>query len=1161
MAKNSTNQVFQTDSSSRWLRFKWSGRFLLLFFIFAVVIIAIAMSRVYTPNLPQFASAQEKQTLLDTNSSFARKSKIFKQYTGFRKFITEKETYNGGAYPIPKRFRKRNGIIVQADSSFYSFKKFTTGIRAAFYVSWDPESLASLRQNISHLNVVFPEWFFIDPNADTLVINIDTAALNIMNKASVKVLPILTNNIRQTFRGDVVHRIFTDRKKKELLINNIIAALKKYGLDGINIDFEELKEPKSETFVLFQKELFEKLHAQRFLVTQDVAPFNDDYDLADLSKYNDYICLMAYDQFSEGTQPGPICHQKWIEAAVDQAARKIPPKKLILAIAGFGYDWRFNKNEKVDSVGPIKYQQALTLARSYDGSIDFDNNSYNLHFNYSDGSGADHEVHFTDAATTFNTIRFAVEYGLSGVSLWRLGSEDSRMWDFYDKDMGKDSARRYDFTNFNNVRMFVNDETPAYSGQGEVLDILGGPTSGKIKLEIDSSEFLISEEKYDTLPSKWVARKYGTLDKKKLVLTFDDGPDPVYTPQILDILSREKVPATFFIVGINAENNIPIVKRIFREGHEIGNHTFTHPNIAKVSRKRAILEIEATRLLLECITGHSTVMFRAPYNADFEPTKAEELVPVAIARQLNYLDIGESLDPLDWEPGTSADSIVARVIRRKEDMTAQDLSGNIILLHDAGGESRAATVEALPQIIHYFKSRGYTFTTVADLLGKKKEDLMPAVPHGSGYYILQINYYLAEIAYWGSHILFSLFIVFIILSIARIIFLAGIAIQEYYYEKKFARQPFWLADGTYAPLVSIVVPAYNEEVNAVSSVKSLLNGDYPNLEIIFVDDGSKDSTYEKVSAAFANHIKVKVFTKPNGGKASALNYGIQQSNAEFVVCIDADTKLLPDAISKMMMHFTPGFGDVVGAVAGNVKVGNQVNLLTRWQSIEYISSQNFDRKAFSYLNAITVVPGAIGAFRKKAIEKAGGFTIDTLAEDCDLTIRILRQGYVIDNENKAIAMTEAPETLKMFFKQRFRWSFGVMQTFWKNRDTLFNWKYKWLGWAAMPNILIFQYIIPSVIPFADFFMLIGLFTGNAAKIGTYYILFMLVDVAVAVLAFAFEKEKISKLIWLIPQRLVWRWLLWFVLYKTFRRAIKGELQHWGVLKRTGNVKDIAIAAG
>ena len=1156
MASNdSTNQVFQTDSSSRWQRFKWSGRVLMLLLVFAVFIIAVAISRVYTPDLPQMST---KQVFLDTTSSLALKSKLFQKYTGFRKYINEKAAYQAGGYPIPKRFRKKSGILVQADSSFYSFKKFSSGVRAAFYVKWDPQSFSSLKQNISHLNVVFPEWFFLDPNSDTLTTDIDTAALNLMNKAAIKVLPILTNNIKQIFRGDVVHRIINSPVKRERLINDIIKALKKDSLDGINIDFEELKESKNETLVLFQKELYEKLHAHGFLVTQDISPFNDDYNLSELSRYNDYIVLMAYDQFSESTAPGPICHQKWIEAAVDQATKKIPSEKIILALAGFGYNWSVDSTgKKIDAI-PIKYQDALTIARTYQGKIDFDNDSYNLHFNYTDDGNVDHEVHFTDAATSFNSLRFAVEYGLAGVSLWRMGSEDSRMWEYYDRDMSKDSIKKFDFSALNTVKDIAKDESPSYQGEGEVLDIVGGPTSGKITLEKDTSEMLISEENYDSLPSKWVARKYGTKDKKKLVLTFDDGPDPKYTPEILDILNRENVPATFFIVGINAENNIPIVKRIFDEGHEIGNHTFTHPNIAKVSKKRATLEIEATRLLIECITGHSTIMFRAPFNADFEPTKYDELIPVAWARQLNYLDIGESIDPLDWEPGTPADSIVARVIQRKQDMTNQNLSGNIILLHDAGGESRAETVKALPRIIEYFKGKGYTFTTVADLLGKKKDDLMPPVPRGSGYYILQINFWLAELGYWSSHILFSLFILFIVLSIARILFLAVIATREYIKEKKQALQPFWLANGSNAPLVSIIVPAYNEEVNAVGSLQSLLNGDYPNLEIIFVDDGSKDSTYEKVKTAFANNTKIKVYTKPNGGKASALNFGIQESNADYVICIDADTKLFPDAVSKLMMHFSQKEDSVpVGAVAGNVKVGNQVNLLTKWQSIEYISSQNFDRKAFSYLNAITVVPGAIGAFRKKAIEDAGGFTTDTLAEDCDLTVRILRCGYMVENENNAIAMTEAPETLKMFFKQRFRWSFGVMQTFWKNRDALFNWKYKWLGWAAMPNILIFQYIIPSVIPIADFFMIIALCTGSAAKIGMYYLVFMLVDVAVALLAFFFEKENISKLIWLIPQRLIWRWLLWLVLYRTFRRAIKGELQHWGVLKRTGNVKEVA----
>ncbi len=1165
MAGNSTNQIFQTSSSSRWSRFIWSSRLIALFVVLGIITIIITLTRVYTPTLPLFG-ATEKEALLDSSSWLFNKSKIGKQYGGFRKFINEKVAYKAGGYPIPRRFKKKNGVIVQADSSFYSFKKFSAGVRAGFYVNWSPASFTSLEQNISRLNMVLPEWFFLDGNADTLTTKIkqkeqvDQKALEVMNKSGVKVLPLLTNNIGGVFHGEVVHRILNDTKKRDRLINDIIKYLELYKLDGINIDFEDLQEKKNEVLVQFQKSLYEKMHAKGLLVSQDVQPFNMDYNFEELSRYNDYVILMAYDQFSDGTGPGPIAHQRWIEGAVDETIKKIPADKLILAIAGFGYDWQLNNDQdKVDSVKPISYQDALTLARSFDGKIIFDNESYNLHFSYDGDDGAPHKVQFTDAATSFNSMRFAVESGLAGVALWRLGNEDSRMWDFYDHDMSKDSLRNFDFHLFTTVRTMVTDEKPDYSGEGEVLDVIGGPSSGKITPELDTAEFLISEESYDSLPSKWLARKYGTKDKKKLVLTFDDGPDPIYTPQILDILSREHVPAAFFIVGINAENNIPIVKRIFREGHEIGNHTFTHPNIAKVSKKRAIIEMDATRLLIEAITGHSTVLFRAPFNADFEPVKAEELIPVAIAREKNYLDIGESIDPLDWEPGTLTDSIVARVIARKQNMTDQNLSGNIILLHDAGGESRQATVDALPRIIHYFKERGYTFTTIADLLGKKKDDLMPPVPKGSGYYLLQLNYFLAMSAYLGSHILTSVFIVFIILSLARILSMSFLASKQHRWEKKWGLKAFWTPDGTGAPKVSIIVPAYNEEINAVSSLENLLRTDYPHYEIIFVDDGSKDETFNKVSLAFEGNSRVQVFTKPNGGKASALNFGIHQSDADYVICIDADTKLLPDAVSKLMMHFgdrIPHDGKKLGAVAGNVKVGNTVNWITKWQSIEYISSQNFDRKAFAYVNAITVVPGAIGAFRKTAIEEAGGFTTDTLAEDCDLTIRMLRCNYIVENENNAIAMTEAPETVKMFIKQRFRWSFGVMQTFWKNRDMLFSSRNIALGWIALPNILLFQYIIPSIIPLADLIMLIGIRFGNTARIGKYYLIFLLVDLGVAVLAFSFEKEKLSKLIWLIPQRLVWRWLLWYVLFKSFRRAIKGELQHWGVLKRTGNVKEI-----
>ncbi|MEO7531795.1 MAG: glycosyltransferase, partial [Sediminibacterium sp.] len=922
--------------------------------------------------------------------------------------------------------------------------------------------------------------------------------------------------------------------------------LQQYNFAGVNVDFEEMQESTDKALIKFQKDIYEKLHSKGFLVTQNVSPFNDDYNYTELSKYNDYIFLMAYDQHSESTKPGPICSQKWIQSAVTRLATKIPPAKIVLNLAAYGYDWGH------DTTAALSYQEALTVARESDGQVKFDNDTYNLHYKYYDGDDKIHDVYFTDAATNFNAMRFATEFGLAGTAVWRLGSEDNRLWDFYHLSMTKDALKKFNFKEFDNVESMI---TPDFIGEGEVLDLMATPSDGHITTELDTAEMLISEQNYDKLPSAYVVRKYGKRSDKKLVLTYDDGPDPLYTRQILDTLAYYHVPATFFLVGIEAENNIPLVKRIFREGHEIGNHTFTHPNMAEVSRKRALLEIDATRLLIECLIGRSTIMFRAPYNADSDPEKAEEMVPVALSRTRNYITIGEGIDPEDWQkadiPELNGDSIFNRVLNIYNAHLSNNDTFNIILLHDAGGD-RSATVEATGKIIRYFQAKGYEFVTVAKLLHKKPEEMMPPVEKGMGYALLNFNYFIAASGYLISHLVYALFLVFMILGALRIFVLMFFAFKQKNKEALLNKQSL----AGYPP-VSIIVPAFNEEINAVSSLENLLRCDYPHFDIIFIDDGSTDNTYKKVFTAFEFHPKVKVFTKPNGGKSSALNYGIEQTNAAFVVCIDADTKLLPDAVSELMKNFA---NENVAAVAGMVKVGNEVNWLTKWQSIEYTISQNFDRKGFAWPNAITVVPGAIGAFRKEVVIAAGGFTTDTLAEDCDITIRILRAGYIVANEPKAFAYTEAPETVKQFFKQRRRWTFGVMQTFWKHKDALFNKSNKGLGWIALPDILLFKYIIPFFSPIGDVLMILGLFSENRGKIGLYYLVFLLFDAMIAGVAFFFEKEKPWKLIWLIPQRLIYRWLMLIVLFRSYKRAIKGELQHWGVLKRTGNVKDVGMKA-
>ena len=1113
-------QIFMTTSPTRWQRFKWSFRIFMLIIVLAIVVTGIAVMNEYNPSIPQLKNNKAQYASIMKPGKNAAINNIEQKYSDFNKYIGSRQIDLKNI-----RYVKKSDTIHQ----------IAAPLRAAFYDASDEQSYFSLKNNINKINMLLPLWMTIDTAGDSMVVNSYIRGREIITASKIKVLPVVSNFAGDDFTGAPLHRILADGHKRKKFIDDLLKEVIKNHFAGINIDFEELKESSDESLVSFMRELYTAFHAKNLLVTQDISPFNSDFNLHELNKYNDYIFLMAYDEHNDASEPGAISSQRWIEAAMDEALKSMDTAKLVLGMAAYGYDWLKN-GRGVD----VNYAEALSIAKESDEKLQFDGTSSNLYYTYEDSltdGVAQHTVWFTDAATNFNTMRYASGYGIAGVALWRLGSEDSRIWNFYDKDLSDAAADSFKFSSLERINASYDVN---YLGEGEVLDVITSPQAGQVELSLDTGNKLISNEVYDSLPSIFVIRKYGK-QSKKLVLSFDDGPDDRYTPHILDILDHEHVPAVFFLIGENALNNIKLVKRMYNTGYEIGNHTFTHPNIANIPLSRALIELNSTRLIIESITGHSTVLFRAPYNADSEPETFEELEPVAFAKKNNYLTIGESIDPNDWEKGVPADTIYSRVLQQ------QDL-GSIILLHDAGG-NREATIKALPRIIHYFKDKGYTFTTVADLLNEQKENLMPAVPRNQAYYLIQFSYFMAEFSSWGGKALMYLFITCIALSLLRILIMGILAAIEQ--KKENGRTEH---TGNNFPFVSIIVPAYNEEVNAVASLNNLLKSAYPAFEIIFVDDGSKDQTYRKVADAFMNNNKVRVLTKPNGGKASALNFGIAQSAADFVICIDADTQLQPDALGYLMRHFEDA---QTGAVAGNVKVGNEVNMLTRWQSIEYTTSQNFDRKAFALINAITVVPGAIGAFRKKAMLEAGGFTTDTLAEDCDLTMRMLRAGYRVVNENKAIAMTEAPETRKQFMKQRFRWSFGVMQAFWKNRDVLFKNGSGALGWIALPNILLFQVMIPLIAPIADLYMIIGIFTGNGLMILAYYGAFMVVDLAVSIMAFGFEHENLGKLIWFVPQRLVYRWLMLHILIKSLRKALQGQLQSWGVLKRTGNVKVVA----
>ncbi|MET4080615.1 cellulose synthase/poly-beta-1,6-N-acetylglucosamine synthase-like glycosyltransferase/peptidoglycan/xylan/chitin deacetylase (PgdA/CDA1 family)/spore germination protein YaaH [Pedobacter sp. UYP30] len=1130
----SGKQIFQTEKKTRWNTFTWISRTFLVIFIVAAVCVVLTLSSVQVPKLP-FLDVSGK-----FNASQLAKLKKSQKYKDFSIAKSHLEK-------IRKDRQKR--ISAGHDDK--------ARINLGFYVSWAAtrdNSLSDLKRNIGHLDMVATESFFL--RGDSIVEQVDTAALSVINKAKKSAIADISNYGTNGWDGNAVKKLISDPNAQQAFITNLISSVKRYHYKGVNIDFEEVNADSQEGFNNLMKNLYTQLHSQGLIVMMDIAVDNDDYDPKILQHYNDYLVLMAYDQHSEESNAGDISNQEWVEEKLDDICSKVDADKVILALACYGYDW------PAKSVGtPMTYEDAMTTAVSYKSKVTFNPGSANLHYQYKADNGIEHTVYFTNAATYFNIIRKADDWGVAGIALWRLGSEDKRLWKFISRDLSLDSLKKtpFDLGTISNLTM----NGIKYIGDGEILDLISTPQPGLVRFTLNKDNFTIADQRYIKMPSPYVIKRYGYAEKK-IVLTFDDGPDPTYTPQVLDILKKEKVPGAFFVVGIMAEKNMGLLRREYDDGYLIGNHTFFHPDMSTLGPARVKFELNATRRLIEAVTGHSTILFRAPFNADAEPQNTAEILPVAQSRKENYINIGEYIDPEDWFPGKTADQIFNEVVKQKD-------NGNILLLHDAGG-NREATVAALPRIIHYFKKQGYTFTTIGDLMGKTRAQLMPEVNSAANTGFLGSgDYFFINFFYYGNIILNVIFTVAIALAILRTLFIAYLAIRQ----RKLARKNVNLLVKNPTSLVSIIIPAYNEEVTAIQTINSLLKLNYPNFELIFVDDGSKDKTFEIVSAKFAGNNHVKLYRKINGGKASALNYGISKANGEYLVCIDADTQLKTDAVTELMKLF---YSPEIAAVAGTVKVGNAHNLITTWQSIEYITSQNMDRRAFDLLNTITVVPGAIGAFRKSVILEIGGFTIDTLAEDCDLTMRILRAGYKVKNCDTAIAYTEAPETVEMLLKQRFRWSFGVMQSFWKNRKTFLNKKYGYFGMVGMPNILLYQIILPLFSPLADFFMVISLIGGifslsainNLTLTGIsgilslhngfgqvlfYYLIFIVVDMFFAAIAFRMEKEKLKDLIYLFPQRFYWRQLMYIVLFRACRRALKGELETWGTLKRTGNVKE------
>lgn len=1075
-------------------------------------------------------------------------------------------------------------------------------VRGAFYGPWQETGLGALRANADRLTHLFPEWLRLDPSGlaiderdfDAARVPHNRDVLGIAREHQLPIHPMLTNAEGGEFEPTRAHRLLTapESQKKKLAIH-LRRFLAEHHFQGLNLDLENLRAEDYPRLPAFVDLLARTLHCEpscvapepgnladevagRLALSVDVEADEQKVPLEALAKSADFVVLMAYDEHYAGGKPGPIAPLPWFTRALDRVIGRVPAEKLVIGLGNYAYDWRKDGGPAES----LTFEQAVIRARAYHPDepptdvIRFDPEALNATFEYTDDDdgGREHVVWMLDAVSAYDQWQVTAARRPAGAALWVLGSEDPALWTFFDRARTATAAEAGEGAGAPEALATIpNPSEIEYDGKGEILSLRATPSPGRRRLDLDASTGLVTDLAYESFPTSYVLHRGGHR-ADTVALTFDDGPDPRYTPQILDVLKANHVRATFFTIGEQVERYPEIVRRIFAEGHEIGSHTFTHPNLAAVTRERQTLELNATQRALEAALGRSTILFRPPYNADIEPQSAEEVAPLITAAELGYVVVGQLIDPQDWKlTGTSTDGTV--LSRTAADITREVLAGvdeeqgNVVLFHDGGGD-RSRTVEALSAILPALAQKGKKLATASALLGRTRDEVMPPVADREAL-LVGFDRVFFDGLYVVETFLGVSFFTAIILGIGRVLMMIPLALVGRARERA-AAAAAPAGGGGRRPTVTVLIAAYNEEPVIARTIESILASDDPVLEIIVVDDGSKDDTRGAVERAFGGDARVHLVHQENAGKAAALNNGIARAEGEVLVCLDADTQLARDAIGRMASHFAD---PKVGAVAGNVKVGNRLNVFTKWQAIEYITSQNLDRRANAVLNAVTVVPGAVGAWRKQAVVDAGGYLTDTLAEDMDLTFRLRRAGWRIETDTEALGYTEAPDTLKAFFKQRFRWSYGTLQCLVKHRSALL--RHGWFGAFALPTMWIFNFGFQLLGPLVDLqllyalghFLVVWITQGllrqdwqplpGASQLllqtAFFYALFFLVELAGAILAFWMDRERLRLLVWLFWQRFGYRQIMYVVGWKAVLRAIAGMRQGWGKLERKGTV--------
>ena len=989
-------------------------------------------------------------------------------------------------------------------------------LRTAFLLQQDSNSLKSFGTNAGKLDVVFPDWFTFSSPDCTVDTRIDPTATEAIRKSGVAIIARLSDGVGTMSYANQTSAILRDPALRACVADMVVGRAKANGAIGVLVDIESLTPADDGAYLSFLADIRSALHASGMRLVVAIPSGSQAYHVSMIADMADAVLVVMYGEHFPGSGPGPLASQQWFEDTLTHYAGAIPRDKLIVGIGSFGLDWQ---TSPTGTAAGLSFDDVMSIASHVGASPILSPIARNMTFAYKDDAGLTHDVWFLDSATAWNEWKRIQEAQVLGTAVWRLGSEDPTIWSF----LGNADPSIKGITDAS-VLAGVSPMQDA-----EIYRIQATPQHGILSV-VQDPQGMIVQAQYPKIPTGYALNRVGNVPPdKSLTLAFFDGPDPTWTPVIMDVLAADHVSATFFVVGDRAKQYPSVLQDIASAGYLIGNHGYRSGDLNILSPDQLWTDVNTTQRLIEDATKRTSRLFSA--STPYTPEDASMLMSVS---DFGYVLVSPRVQP-DRATLTNVDALVGSV----ESQVKADPTAHVIALQNDGA-NQDVMVAALRRIIRDLQAQGYSFLPMEQAIGLNDSQLRPAYDGREAVFIGTTGFANGvRNLFWP--VVGWIFVLTTGFSLLRLLFMIVFATRSV----RNRRRIQYRSPGR--KFVSVLIPAYNEQETIIKTLTSLKGNRHRKFEALVIDDGSTDLTGDLVREFAKSDPRFRLIQKPNGGKSTALNVGMREAKYDIVVTIDADTILFPNAISELVRPFAD---PKVDAVCGNVEVGNVHNLLTGFQALEYITAQNFDRRAFEELNAISVVPGATGAWRRERVLAIGGYESDTLTEDADMTIKMLINGGKIVYAPNAKSITEAPDTMRDLAKQRFRWSFGTFQCLGKYANQFFKGK---VGWIALPNIFVFQIIFPLFAPLGDILFVVALIRGDYSLIFYSYLFFTLLDVAGSIFAFVLQRAPMKLLLFVLFQRFFYRQFLYVTIFRAILAILRGRRYGWNKLQRTGTV--------